>query len=259
MGGKYWALVVLAGWASTTSAAPVTNHNTASVAALKQLSLEDLLNVEVTAAGTLVPTTEARSPSAITVITAADIRVTPHRNLLDLLEVYVPGAMVFTHSDGLKLGVRGIVSDRNLKFLLLVNGRQINQHGHSGAAAELANWDLSDIERIEVIRGPGSVTYGPGWWDDPRDFRMGESNPLGPNIANIINGPDSHAINPPGSPAGLGRPLTTANAAGGLLQGTGMNLNNWANHATKAYLDCRFLKQFVFHADARVGPPAENR
>ncbi|MBI5395528.1 MAG: TonB-dependent receptor [Verrucomicrobia bacterium] len=98
----------------------------------------------------------------MTVITAEDIRLTPHRNLLDLIEVYVPGAMVMTHSDGMKLGMRGIISDRNVKFLLLVNGRNINQSGHSGAAAELTNWVLDDIERVEIIRGPGSVTYGPG-------------------------------------------------------------------------------------------------
>ena len=165
------SLVVPAATPVADDAAPATAPATAEdagtqlpseVIRLRQLSLEELINEPLEASGTLVPTTLLKSPSAITIITAEDIRLTPHRNLLDLIEVYVPGAMVLTHSDGLKLGLRGIVSDRNVKFLLLVNGRQINQRGHSGAAAELANWDLSDVERIEVIRGPGSVTYGPG-------------------------------------------------------------------------------------------------
>ena len=129
---------------------------------LKKMSLEELLNVPVQTSGTLTPISSQLSPAAVTVITAEDIRLTPHRNLLDLAEVYVPGAMVFTHSDGMKLGLRGIVSDRNVKFLLLVNGANLNQRAHSGAAAELTNWDLNDIDRIEIIRGPGSVTYGPG-------------------------------------------------------------------------------------------------
>ncbi|OHE82901.1 MAG: hypothetical protein A2107_06025 [Verrucomicrobia bacterium GWF2_62_7] len=128
---------------------------------LKKLSLEELMKVPVSA-GTLIPTTEQKAPVAMTVITSEDIRVTPHRHLLDLIEVYVPGAMQFTHSDGAKLGMRGIVSDRNVKFLLLVNGRNINQTAHSGAAAELTNFDLNDVQRVEVIRGPGSVTHGPG-------------------------------------------------------------------------------------------------
>ena len=60
------------------------------------------------------------------------------------------------------LGMRGIISDRNLKFLVLVNGRNMNDPVHGGAYTEITNWDLNDIERVEVINGPGSVTYGPG-------------------------------------------------------------------------------------------------
>jgi len=97
----------------------------------------------VQASGTLAPLAQREAPVSVTGITAEDIRLTPHRNLLDLIEVYVPGAMVMTHSDGMKLGMRGIISDRNVKFLLLVNGRNINQTAHSGAAAELTNWPTS--------------------------------------------------------------------------------------------------------------------
>lgn len=142
----------------TASAGESTSH----VEELRKFSIEDLVHLPIQTSGTLVPTTQFKAPSAITVITAEDIRLTPHRNLLDLIEIYVPGAIVMTHSDGMKLGMRGITSDRNLKFLLLVNGRNVNQTAHSGAAAELTNWDLNDIKRVEIIRGPGSVTYGPG-------------------------------------------------------------------------------------------------
>jgi outer membrane receptor protein involved in Fe transport len=129
---------------------------------LFDLSLEQVLNIPVRTLGTLAPTTQRKAPVSATIITAEDIRLTPHRNVLDLIEVYVPGAMVFPHSEGRQLGIRGIISDRNLKFLVLVNGRQMNDKAHGGAYTELTNWDLNDIERIEVIRGPGSVTYGPG-------------------------------------------------------------------------------------------------
>ena len=154
LGMALWSLGWGISWADDLDAG--------QAAALKKMSLEQLLAVPVQASGSLTPTPLQMTPVAITVITAEDIRLTPHRNLLDLIEVYVPGAEVMTHSDGMKLGMRGIISDRNMKFLLLVNGRNMNQTAHSGAAAELTNWDLTDIERVEIIRGPGSATYGPG-------------------------------------------------------------------------------------------------
>lgn len=130
---------------------------------LKEMSLEELMNVRVgDSPGSLIQTSKLKSPVSVTTISAEDIRLTPHRNLLDLIEVYVPGAMVFPHSEGRMLGMRGIISDRNLKFLVLVNGRNMNDPLHGGAYTELTNWDLNDIERVEVINGPGSVTYGPG-------------------------------------------------------------------------------------------------
>jgi outer membrane receptor protein involved in Fe transport len=125
------------------------------------MSLTDLLNITTTA-GTLTGTTASKTPVAVTTITAAEIELSPARNLYDLIEIYVPGAFVMNHNDDFHPGIRGIIADRNLKFLLLVNGRNMNQKGHSGATAELGNWDLSDIAQVEVIRGPGSVTYGPG-------------------------------------------------------------------------------------------------
>ncbi|MBN1595549.1 TonB-dependent receptor plug domain-containing protein [candidate division FCPU426 bacterium] len=102
------------------------------------------------------------TPASITLITAEQIRLTPARNLYDLIEIYVPGAFWVNHHESPHFGVRGIISDRNYKFLLLVNGRRVNQDAHSGAELLLENWDLNDIQKIEIVRGPGSVTYGPG-------------------------------------------------------------------------------------------------
>ncbi|MGB8225571.1 MAG: TonB-dependent receptor plug domain-containing protein [Sedimentisphaerales bacterium] len=129
---------------------------------LFSLSLEQLMNVDVYAAATLTEKNPLKTPACVTVITSADIARTPARNILDLMEIYVPGMLYMNHSDGPEPGIRGIITDRPYKFLVNVNGINVNTKAHYGARLELLNWELSDIDRIEVVRGPGSVTYGPG-------------------------------------------------------------------------------------------------
>ncbi|MDJ1468856.1 TonB-dependent receptor plug domain-containing protein [Xanthocytophaga flava] len=129
---------------------------------LLEMTLEELLSIEIPT-GTLVNIKQSSKPVAVTVITREDIKVSASRNMMDLLETYVPGFFWLDHtSEGMAAGMRGIVSDRNLKFLLLVNGVVVNNRAHKGMVSEISNWDLDDIEKIEVVRGPGSVTYGPG-------------------------------------------------------------------------------------------------
>lgn len=124
------------------------------------MSLKELRNVNVKA-GTLTDVKLSKIPVSMTVITKEDIAVSPARNIADLIETYVPGATFMGHQSN-RIGIRGIISDRNYKILLLVNGLNLNNKSNQGAVLELQNWDLNDIERIEIIRGPGSVTYGPG-------------------------------------------------------------------------------------------------
>ena len=126
------------------------------------MSLNELMDVKIYVPGTITETNPLKTPASVTVITAEDIARTPARNILDLLEVYVPGAIYMNHSVGPVPGIRGILVDRPYKFLVNVNGINVNIKAHYGARLELLNWELSDIARIEVIRGPGSVTYGPG-------------------------------------------------------------------------------------------------
>jgi outer membrane receptor protein involved in Fe transport len=129
---------------------------------LFDLSLAQLMDIEITVPASITETDPLRVPASVTVITAEDIARTPARNLLDLIEIYVPGALYMNHSIGPVPGIRGVIADRPYKFLVNVNGINVNIKSHYGARLELLNWDMNDIERIEIIRGPGSVTYGPG-------------------------------------------------------------------------------------------------
>jgi len=125
------------------------------------LSLRDLLNLSVSSA-TLAAMPISDTPSSIVVITQAQIERSPARNIRDLLEIYVPGLMFFDDSSrGGNIRIRGI-GQRNYHTLLLINGRPVNQKSSQGSMVELNNWDMTDLERIEVVKGPGSVTHGPG-------------------------------------------------------------------------------------------------
>ena len=67
-----------------------------------------------------------KTPACVTTITAEDIARTPARNILDLMEIYVPGMLYMNHSDGPEPGIRGIIADRPYKFLVNVNGMNVN-------------------------------------------------------------------------------------------------------------------------------------
>jgi len=120
-----------------------------------------LLDIPVETSGMLTKSTPQHAPVSMTVISKEDIAVTPARNIADLIEIYVPGAIWLSHLNP-RIGMRGIIADRNYKFLLLINGKNMNNKNSQGITLEIQNWDLNDIERLEIIRGPGSVTYGPG-------------------------------------------------------------------------------------------------
>ncbi len=140
---------------------PQENLVVSSYASLFEMSLQELLVMRIKIAS-LTATELNKSPAAITIIRRDQIERTPARNALDLLEVYVPGMIMVSHfTAGPRLRMRGL-GERHFHTLLLVNGRPINDKAHEGSMVELRNWDMADIERIEVVRGPGSVTHGPG-------------------------------------------------------------------------------------------------
>jgi len=128
---------------------------------LFNLSLDELSQITVSTSG-LTESTVNQSPSTITIISQQQIARSPARNIRDMLEIYVPGLMFFDDStSGGNIRIRGL-GERNYTTLLLINGRPINQKSYRGSLSALNNWDMKDIERIEVARGPGSVTHGPG-------------------------------------------------------------------------------------------------
>lgn len=130
---------------------------------LFDLSIEELMSIEVEPTASLTKTTRRLLPSAVTTITQEEINSSGARSLNELLEIYVPNLQfILHHWEAGHLGLRGIINDREEKYLLLVNGRVMNERTHFGVLSERDLSMLGDIHHIDIVRGSGSATYGAG-------------------------------------------------------------------------------------------------
>jgi len=104
----------------------------------------------------------SESPSLVTVITAQEIRTQGYRTLGEALQ-WVRGLYTRYDRNYTYLGVRGVQrpGDYNNKVLLTLDGHTLNSpiYGDAAFGRELG-LDMERVERIEVIRGPGSALYG---------------------------------------------------------------------------------------------------
>lgn len=142
-------------------AAILVQMGIANAADLTPLPLEKLLDMRVVAASSYEQLV-AEAPSAVSVITAQDIRVHGYRTLADAL-ASLPGLYVTADQTWRYLGSRGFnrIGDYNSRFQLSVNGLRTNDAvydmAYLGTEFPL---DMELIERIEFAPGPGSSIYG---------------------------------------------------------------------------------------------------
>jgi len=127
-----------------------------------ELSLEDLANITVTTAS-LRDEDPLKAPGVVTVITSGEIKQYGARTLRDVLDRVVNAQVVGSHfAPHGKFSLRGVNQahvDSNTLFLL--NGRPMRDGITGGYNADLYHgFPTNIIERIEIVRGPGSVLYG---------------------------------------------------------------------------------------------------
>src|SRR5271170_502486 len=129
-------------------------------AALKSLSLEQLSEIEVTTPSR-EPTKVSDTPAAIFVITGDDIRRSGATCIPEALRL-APGVEVARiDSDKWSIGIRGFGSRLNRSVLVLIDGRTVYTTLFDGTYWEVQDTELEDVDRIEVIRGPGGTIWGP--------------------------------------------------------------------------------------------------
>lgn len=123
------------------------------------MSIQDLLNIEVTS----VSKTEQKisdTAAAVYVITQDEIRNSGATNIPDLLRM-VPGMDVAQiNSNTWAISARGFNGRYANNLMVLLDGRSIYLPTFGGVYWDVLDMPLEDIERIEVIRGPGGSTWG---------------------------------------------------------------------------------------------------
>jgi iron complex outermembrane receptor protein len=130
------------------------------------LSLEELTQIEIpTVVGASKYEQKANvAPASITVVSAEEIRRFGWLTLADILRS-VRGFYVTDNRNYSFLGVRGFSrpGDYNSRVLVLLDGNRINDsiYGQGSIGGEFA-MDVDLIDRVEIIRGPGSSLYGTG-------------------------------------------------------------------------------------------------
>lgn len=126
---------------------------------LADLSIEELMNVSVTSVSKKETRLNA-SPAAISVITQEDIRRSGLTSLPELLRT-VPGLNVArVNGNQWAISARGFNGQFANKLLVLVDGRTIYTPVFGGVFWNAQDVVLEDLDRIEVIRGPGATLWG---------------------------------------------------------------------------------------------------
>src|SRR5471032_1421674 len=126
---------------------------------LKKLTLEQLGNVEVTSVNK-EPESVWNTPAAISVLTNEDIRRSGVTTILDALRL-VPGVDISRNDAiGYSVGIRGFETVFSKGLLIMIDGRSLYNTLFGGVYQDLPDYPLEDIDRIEVIRGPGATVWG---------------------------------------------------------------------------------------------------
>src|SRR5437660_2290069 len=126
---------------------------------LKRLSIEDLMNLDVTSVAK-EPQRLLQAAAAIQVITADDIRRSGASSIPEVLRLADNLQVAQINAHDWAISARGFNANLANKLLVLVDGRVVYTPLYGGVLWNVQDCLLADIERIEVISGPGGTLWG---------------------------------------------------------------------------------------------------
>lgn len=146
--------------AATAAATIPAPASAQSVEELRRLSIEELTNVEITSVSKR-PEPLSKAPAAVYVISSEDIRRSGASSLPEVLRLAPNLNVARVDARSYAISARGFNSfEASNKLLVLIDGRSVYTPLHGGVFWDEGQVMLSDIERIEVISGPGGTLWG---------------------------------------------------------------------------------------------------
>ena len=134
-------------------------RDTISPNQLKKLSLEELMDLEVMLVSRS-PQKLTEAASAVQVITGEDIRNSGAANIAEALRLVSNLQVAQMRSNAWIIGARGFNTLFANKLLVMIDGRTVYTPLFAGVLWDIQNVLLEDIDRIEVVSGPGGTLWG---------------------------------------------------------------------------------------------------
>jgi iron complex outermembrane recepter protein len=153
-GRATWAACVL-----TQSLLAAATPPPASLQGLKRLSIEELMDIQVTSVSRS-PERLSETASAIQVVTGEEIRRSGATTLAEALRLANNLNVARKNSHDWGISARGFNTDLSNKLLVMIDGRTIYTPLFSGVRWDVQDYLLEDLERVEIISGPGSTLWG---------------------------------------------------------------------------------------------------
>lgn len=149
----------LAGLFTVAAGDALAQSPLSQTAVLKRMSLDELANLEVTLVSKR-PEKLTETASAVQVITADDIRRSGATSLPEALRLATNLRVAQVNAYGWVVSARGFSGVFTNKLLVMIDGRSVYTPLFAGVLWDVQNPLLEDIDRIEIVSGPGGTLWG---------------------------------------------------------------------------------------------------
>ena len=156
---EIWATITILVALSSAVMAQTVAQLASDIETLKKVPFEELFNLEITTVSRR-PERLVDAASAIQVITAEEIRRSGASSLPEALRLASNLQVAQVDSSRWAISARGFNATTANKLLVLIDGRSVYTPLFSGVFWDVQNVMLEDIDRIEVISGPGATLWG---------------------------------------------------------------------------------------------------